>query len=929
MKPAVKKTLKISGIVVGMLVALILLTVLFWLGPTVKLVAENIGSKALGTPLTVDQLTINPRKGLIHLSDFAIKNPATFGQSNAVSLASLDVSIEMGSIFTKTVVVHEVTLNSPHFIYEQTSATDNIQEFILSIYDFIGYDPDAPPDPKELEKERKKREEEAQRKKGKDTKVVVVESLAINDVQFRLANTDDPELDFKVGFDRFSTSMTNGTVRLDDFYISNPGRLETPNLFTLDQLDVQMEPGSIYSSNITIQAVDIRQPHAFVEHNPETDTVWEFLKIADGLVAKIPTNAPQAKATNEVVVAEAEPPAPPPEVVLGTVTIEDMQLNMVDIGDPELDVQLGLEQLAVAMQDGRINMENLFFTNPKRLATPNLFSLDAITVDFEPDSLKADTLVLNDIQVKQPHAFLELNKEADTVGELMKIANGFLEREPEYPIPELPQAPTNDAPTVAETEPEASDEATAPPIELHNLLVDDIQVKLLDSTPTNNVPTEPYTLAGIGSISVKLVDGKIQVKGITMPNAPGFHATNLFHLANIDVDIDPDSLFSDQVVVNRVLVDSPSINLEQTEESGNVAALQTQLMRFVPPPPEGGGEEAIEPATEPTQVENEPVPIAEQPVVLHQLIVTNLYVGLKLPVDTNTTDEARFGVDLKKLNPASMVSLDKLNPMSGNAEEEAEADPNAPLTLVAFNTLSVEPLKGLVSIHDLRVSNPPGFSRRNLVKLEEFRIDLDPDTLQSDVLRIEDIVLTNPRVRYERHIMEDNIKALQEEIEQATVRRGEYMEGQTADTVVEAIEEADGEEVDDEGQKVVIDRVVIDGCIVYAKLSALPAIPVPVPVPDLKDIGKEKGGATPTEASTQIVDTFYEQMINAVGSTTGFAGDTLKGAGSIFGNMAGGLTEGIGNMASGVKEGTKKVTETIKKKKWSRRRAGGRRSPLR
>ena len=928
MKPAVKKTLKISGIVVGVLLALILLTILFWLGPTVKLVAENIGSKALGTPLTINKLTINPRKGLIHLSDFAIKNPDTFGQSNAVSLASLDVSIEMGSIFSETVVVHQVALESPHFIYEQSSASDNIQEFVLSIYDFIGYNPEAPPDPKDLEKERKKREKDALGKKEKDAKVVIVESLEINDAQFHLANTDDQELDFKVGFGQFNVSMTNGTVRLDDFHITNPGRLETPNLFSLEQLEVLLEPGSIYSSNINIRAVNIRKPHAFVEHNPETDTAWEFLKIAEGLVAKIPTNAPEAEATNEVVV-EAEPPPPPPEVILGTVTIDDVQLNAVNIGDPKLNVQLGLEQLAVAMQDGRIDLNNLFLTNPKRLATPNLFSLDGITVDFDPESLKADTLVLNDIQVKQPHAFLELNKEADTVGELMKIANGFLERVPEYPIPELPQAPTNDAPGVAETEPEASDEATAPPIALHNLLVDDIQVKLLDTTPTNNVPTEPHTLAGIGSISVKLEDGKVQVKGIAMPNAPGFHATNLFHLANIDVEIDPDSLFSDQVVINQVLVNSPSINLEQTEESGNVAALQTQLMRFVPPVPEGAKEEAAPATTATANPETAPIPIAEQPVVLHQLIVTNLYVGLKLPVDTNTTDEALFGMDLNKLNPTAMVSLDKLNPLAGNAEEEAEADPNAPLTLVAFTTLSAEPLKGLVSIHDLRVSNPPGFSRRNLMKLEEFRIDLDPDTLQSDVLHIEDIVLANPRVRYERHIMKDNIKALREEIEQATVRRGEYMEGQTADTVVEAIEEADGEEVDDDGQKVVIDRVVIDGCIVYAKLSALPAIPVPVPIPDLKDIGKEKGGATPTEASTQIIDNFYDQMINAVGSTTGFATDSLKGAGSLLGNMAGGLTEGIGNMASGVKEGTGKAVEEVKRKSKSLRRTGWRRGPFR
>lgn len=922
MKPIAKKVLKISGIAIGVLLILVLLTVLFWLGPTVKLVAENIGSKALGTPLTIDKLTINPRKGLLHLSDFSIANPDTFGRSNAVSLASLDVSIDMASLFSPTVVVHQVTMESPRFIYEQDSATDNIREFILNIHDFIGHDPDAPPDPKELEEERKKREQEARETTGAEPKIVIVESLEINDVQLHLANTDDPELDFDAGFGQLNVSMTNGTVRLDDFYISNPGRLETPNLFSLEQLEVLLEPGSVYSSNINIHTINIRKPHAFVEYNPETDTAWEFLKIADGLVDRIPTNAPEARATDELVVVEAGEPSPSPEVVLGTVTIDDVQFNVVNIGDPELDVRLGLEQLAVAMQKGRIDLDNLFFTNPKRLATPNLFSLDGITVDFAPDSLKADTLVLNDIQVKHPHAFLELNKEADTVGELMKIANGFIERVPEYPLPEIPSAPPGQEP--GPSGPTAAVKPAAPPVELHNLLVDDIQVKLLDTTPTNNVPTEPHTLAGIGSISVKLVDGKIQVKGITAPNAPGFHATNLFHLASIDVEIAPDSLFSDQVVINRVWIDSPTVNLEQTEESGNVAALQTQLMQFVPPAPQNAKEGPAPTATAKTEAEAEPIPIAGQPVVLHQLIVTNLNVGLKLPVDTNVTDEARFGVDLKKLNPTALVSLDKLNPLAGDAEEEAEVDPDAPLTLVAFDTLSAEPLKGVVSINNLRVSNPPGFSRRNLMQLEEFRIDLEPDTLQSDVLSIKDVVLTNPRVRYERQIRKDNIKALQQEIEQATMRNEESMEG--ADN--EAVAESASGDKEDEGQKVVIDRVVIDGCIVYAKLSTLPAIPVPVPIPELKDIGKGKGGTTPVEATTQIFNAFYDQIINAVGNATGFATDALKGAGSIFGDMTGGLTDGIGNMANKVKEGTEKAVEEVKKKRKRRRSPSGRRRVL-
>ena len=919
-----KKILKILLAGIGVLLLVLVLTFLFWLGPTVKLVAQSIGTKALGTPLTIDRLSINPRKGTIHLTDFAIANPDTFGKSNAVSLASLNVAIDISSIFSQTVVVHQVSINSPHFIYEQSSASDNMNEFIQSIQEFAGFDPSAPPlpkTPKEQEKRRKKAEKKARKNKGKEPKVVVVESLEINDVSFHLANTDDEQLDFGMGFGQLSVSMTNGTVKLDHFYVSNPGRLETPNLFSLEQFELLLDPDAIYSSNVKVHAINIRKPHAFVEHNPETDTLGEFLKIATVLMAKFPTNAPQNSATNETIaVAEPnEPTAPATQVTLGPLTIEDVQIHLVNVGDPELSVQLGFDQLAVAMEKGRVDLDHLFVTNPKRLDSPNLFSLEAVRVDFDSDSLNTATPVLKDIQVRKPYVFLELNNEANTVDELMKIANGFIDRIPTCILPDVLKAPL--APKSEMAGVVGPPAPAAPPVELHNLLVDDIQIKLLDTTATQGVPTEPRMLAGIGEISIKLVDGHLHVKGITIPNAEGFLGTNLFHLAGIDISIQPDSLFSDQVIIDNVLIDSPEVHLEQTEESGNVVALQTQLMQFaLSANTVVEGKEVPNPEpTEPEEI-SDPIPLSEQPVMLHQLVITNLAVSLKLPVAITNATAGVFGGTVGKLNPMGKISFHKLNPLSEGAKEEA-VDPNAPLTLIAFQQLSLEPLKGLLQLNGLRISNPPDFSRRDLINIEQFRIDLQPDTLQADTLVIEDILVSCPRLRYERQIRSDNIKALQKEIEKATVRRKDALEKGEG---IEKTEMADTN-LEDDKQKVIIERVVVDGCIVYAKLSALPSIPIPLPLPELNDIGKEKGGATAAEASMQIFDTFYEEIINAIGNTTGFAGDALKGVGSFgkdaFGTVTGGVVDGVGAVTQGassvVKESVEK-SESRRKKRCSR-----------
>ncbi len=898
----IKKVGKISLGIIGGLLLIVLLVVLFWLGPTVSLVAQKVGIKALGTPLTIEKLSINPRKGTIHLADFSIANQDSFSKSNAVSLASLDIAIDMSSLFSSTVVVHQVELNSPHFIYEQSSASDNITEFIQNIQEFVGFDPDAPPVEKKKKPKKKK-------KAKKESKVVVIESLEINDVQFNFSHTDDNDLDIVLGFEQLAVSMTNGTVELNNVYVRNPGRLSTPNLFTLDQVSASLDPGSIYSSNITIHAVEVSNPQAYLEHNPKTDTIGEFLKIANSAISSLPP--PKAPATNvvEVVVEDKEPAPPPPEVILELLTVDGIRFHVVNIGDPKLDVHFGIDTIKAALSDGNVRVDNIHITNPKRLATPNLFALETISVDFAPDSLKSDTLVIDDVQVLKPYAFLELNKDTNTTGEFMKIADGFISRVPTYPTLELPAAPE----PVPEPEPPVTTDAP-PPFELHNLLVDDIEIRLLDTTPTNTVPTESSMIAGIGSISVKLVEGKLQINGISVPNAKGFTATNLFHLANIDITMDPDSLHSDQVVINQVFINTPEVNLEQTEDSGNAASLQSALMQFVPPATE---EDTAVATAEPAEEMTDPIPIAEQPVVLQQLIITNLAVNLKLPVSTNTT-----AMSLDSLNPMDKLSLNKLNPLSGDDSSAAVVDPDAPMELVSFSRLSLEPLKGMLDIDGLRISNPPGFTKRDLVNIEEFRIDLDPDTLQADTLLIEDILITKPRIRYERQIMSDNIKALQKEIEQAVTRRDEYTGEDTDKQDVAAEASPDAE---DEGQKVIIEHVLISSGMVQAKLSALPSIPVPLPNIELTDIGKEEGGASVEDASTKVFDTFYDSMIGAVGGATGFGGDLLKGAGSLVGDVAGGVTSGVGTAAEKTGAAVKGTVESLKKKRTKRRGAGGRR----
>jgi len=692
-----KRILKTTLAILAVLLLPLVLMVLFWLGPTAKAIAEGIGSKALGAPVTIEYLSINPRNGTIDLHGFQIGIHEGFSRSNTWELANFHVAVDMHSLFSDTIVIHEIQIDGPHFTYEQNQATDNISELIQSMQAFAGIDPDEP---------KKKKEQPAPGDApAKESEKVVVERLEINDLQMHLANTADPQLDIQLGVEQFSLSLTNGVVQLKQLTLSDPGLLSTPNVFELEAIDIRLDPDSIYSERIVIE----------------------------------------------------------------------------------------------------------------------------------------------DIQVVKPRGFLERNAETDTVAEFMRLAQTFIDKLAQRPEPEAEAADTPPKP---------------PPFELRNLFVDDIQLKLLDTTQTN-AAHETRTLAAIGGISVRLVDGRIQIKDITIPNPEGFHTTNLFHLAEIAVALDPESVFSRQVVINEVLVDSPEINLEQTETSGNIAILQGSLMAFVPPASKTPADPKAAPAR---PAPAGPVPLAEMPVVLERLTVTNLALNMISPPETNLLENAFPMPSLGSLNPlASLAGGDT------NATEEVAADDGF-LTLIAFDRLSVEPLKGLIQLDNLQVGNPKGFANKNIVQLDEFRLDIDPGTLQADVMSIREILIDNPAIAYERKLTTDNIKSLQNFIADAAASPEEEKEKEP---------EAEEPAKDNVAQKVIIEHLLVKSGLVKAKLSALPSAPIPLPKIEMKDIGKEKGGASFIEAATEIGQKFYDSIIGAVSSTTGFATDALKGIGTL------------------------------------------------
>lgn len=712
-----KKAIKIILISIGSLLLLLLLTLLFWLGPTVQFFAETIGSKALGTPLTIEKLSIRPLKGTVLLSNLRLQQPEGYQRTNALSIARLDIAVDISSLKTDTIRIRRIHIDSPHVAHEFTAHSDTISDFLAQVLEFVKIDPNAPssnPNKKTNDKPAKK---------------VIVEALQINDFQLHAVNTPEKELTLTAGFEQFNASMTNGWVQLDKLFIGNPGKLQTPHLFSLDQLAIRLDPDSIYSDRIIIQSIDVVKPHTWIENHAELTTVSAFMDVAEeytALAQKLATSVPRSA---EQVAKTNDSDAPPP-----------------------------------------------------------------------------------------------------------------------------------------------------PNVQLQQLMIEDIQLNLLDTTRTNALH-QPYLLAGISSIEAALAEGQVDIHQIRLANPPGFSSTNLISLSAIGISLDPASLDTDQIVLSNILIKNPKINLEKTASSGNIAELQQLIMALIP----------AAPPTEKESPAPDPVPLSEQPVLLNRLQVTNLLVNLTLPPEA--FERGIVSGLTHDLNPLNLLDNTSSDESSVKTASASGADTGT-LKFVGFDQLSLEPLKGWLTISQLRVANPPLCANPYLTQIEEFHLDIDPDTLQHDVLLIRDIRIQKPKIAYERKLKKDNIEILIATLDQ-TLHGGEKMLEAAPDTEAEATN----------GQKVIIEHVLVDNGQVQAKLSAIPTATIPLPDIELNDIGKEDDGASFTEAGQKLYSTLYESILGAVAGTFNLAGDALKGAGGLS-------VQTLGILGDVVEKGINHVVDT-------------------
>lgn len=224
---------------------------------------------------------------------------------------------------------------------------------------------------------------------------------------------------------------------------------------------------------------------------------------------------------------------------------------------------------------------------------------------------------------------------------------------------------------------------------------------------------------------------------------------------------------------------------------------------------------------------------------------------------------------------------------------------------------------GKGAIRGFSVGNPAGFETPSAFKLGEVAVSLDIGSVSSDTVRIHEIVISAPEVTYEWKSDGSNLEALKRNVEQfAGIGGGSESGGKS-----ESSTDSEGG-----GKKLVIDRIILrDGKVSVSANAAFlkgKTLDAALPNIELKDIGKDEGGASTGDVIAQIMDAVtgaagkavsslnIGELTESLGGLTSGAMDAVKGGAS---GATEAVTKGVSGAQDSLKKGAEGASGTLKK----------------
>jgi hypothetical protein len=140
-----KKILLFGGLAVLVLAIAAYVTLQFFLGSIVTAGVNRFGPVMTQSPVELKSAQLSPLTGVGTLSGLTVGNPKGWTTPHALRLSKIHVDVEPSSLFRDLVIINEIVIDQPEFIYETKIVASNIGDLLSNIEQATGGNKAAEP----------------------------------------------------------------------------------------------------------------------------------------------------------------------------------------------------------------------------------------------------------------------------------------------------------------------------------------------------------------------------------------------------------------------------------------------------------------------------------------------------------------------------------------------------------------------------------------------------------------------------------------------------------------------------------------------------------------------------------------------------------------------------------------------------------------
>jgi uncharacterized protein involved in outer membrane biogenesis len=133
-----KKPVQYIVLILLVVVLIAYVSAQFFLGSIVKAGVNNAGPRLTQSNVVLEAAKISPLSGTGTLKGFTVGNPQGWSDAPAIYLGEMHLDLEPMSFFDDAIVVNDLTIEKPEFVYETRLVSSNIGDLLKNIEAAVG-----------------------------------------------------------------------------------------------------------------------------------------------------------------------------------------------------------------------------------------------------------------------------------------------------------------------------------------------------------------------------------------------------------------------------------------------------------------------------------------------------------------------------------------------------------------------------------------------------------------------------------------------------------------------------------------------------------------------------------------------------------------------------------------------------------------------